>query len=102
MLKHYITISSQQFKKKTLNQFFYLSSANKNLETCIQVWFGHLKELKQFRGTFAGSYLSKCTLSQKCKISCSLKTTTCSHTIFTWPSFVTKQLLKNKETSSCQ
>ena len=30
------------------NQFCYLSSANKILETCIQVWFEQLKELKQF------------------------------------------------------
>ena len=67
---------------ETLNQFFYLSSENENLETCVQVWFEKLKESKQFWGTFTGKYLNKWTLSQKCKISCSLKTTTCSHTVF--------------------
>ena len=37
---------------KTLNQFLYLSSANENLENCIQVWFEQLKKLRQFWGTF--------------------------------------------------
>ena len=53
MLKYYITASLQQFTK-TLNHFFYLSSANENLETCIQIWSEQLKKLKQFRETFTG------------------------------------------------
>ena len=36
MLKYYITISLRQFTK-TLNQFFYLSRANKNLEIYMPV-----------------------------------------------------------------
>ena len=47
MLKYFVTISFRQFTK-TLNQFFYLSNANENLDTCIQVWFEQLKELQQF------------------------------------------------------
>ena len=39
---------------KTLYWFFYLSSANENLETGIQVWFEQLKKLKQFWGAFTG------------------------------------------------
>ena len=31
-----------------LNQFFYLSSANENLEICVSVWFAQLKEQKKF------------------------------------------------------
>ena len=34
--------------------FWLLSSGDENLETCVQVWFEQLKELKQFRGTFTG------------------------------------------------
>ena len=55
MLKYYITFSFQQFTK-TLNQFFYLSSAIENFGTGIQVWFEQLKELKQFWGTFTRKY----------------------------------------------
>ena len=36
MLKYYITVSLRQFTK-TSNQFFYLSSANENLEICMPV-----------------------------------------------------------------
>ena len=53
MLKYYITVSRQQFSK-TSNQLFYLSTANENLETCMQVWFEQFKELKQFWGTLIG------------------------------------------------
>ena len=45
MPKYCITVLFQQFSK-TLNQFFYLSSGNENLETCIPVWFENLKEQK--------------------------------------------------------
>ena len=90
ILHHFSSTVYENFKLF----FFYLSSVNENLETYTQVWFEQLKELKQFWGTFSGEYLNKCTLSQKCKISCSLKTTTCSHTIFIWLSFVVKQLLE--------
>ena len=72
---------------------FYLSGPNENLETCIPVWYEQLKELKQFWGILTGQYFNKSTLSQKCKISCSLKTT-CSHIIFTWLSPAVKQLLE--------
>ena len=34
--------------------FFYLSSANENLETCMQVRFEQLKKLKPFWGTSTG------------------------------------------------
>ena len=53
MLKYYITVSFRQYTK-TLNQFFYLSSENENLETCVHGWFEQLKESKQFWGTFTG------------------------------------------------
>ena len=33
---------------KNFKPVFYISSANENLETCIQVSFEKLKELKQF------------------------------------------------------
>ena len=45
MLKYYITVWFRQFVK-TLNQFFYLHSAKENVESCIQVSFEQLKELK--------------------------------------------------------
>ena len=45
MLKYYITVSFWQFTT-TLNQFFYLSSAQENLETYIQVWV--IKRTKEF------------------------------------------------------
>ena len=45
MLKYYIIVSFGQFTKN-LKQFFYLPSANENLETYMQVWFEQLKELK--------------------------------------------------------
>ena len=64
MLQYYITVSFRQFTE-TLISCFYLSAENKNLETCIPVWFEQLKELKQFWGTFAGWCFSQCTLSQK-------------------------------------
>ena len=48
---------------------------------------------KQFWGTFSGSYFNKGTLSQRCKISCSVDTTWYSHTHFTWLSSTIKQLL---------
>ena len=64
MLKYYITVSFRQFTK-TLNQFFYLSSANKNEETCTHVWFEQLKKLKSFWGTFSGQYLNIWKLFQK-------------------------------------
>ena len=51
--KYYITVSRQQFAK-TSSQLFYLSTANENLETCMQVWFEQFKELKQFWGTLIG------------------------------------------------
>ena len=38
MLKYYITVLFRQFTK-TLNQYFYLSNANENMETCIPLWF---------------------------------------------------------------
>ena len=44
---------------------FYLSGANENLESCVQVRFEQLKYSKQLCGTFTGEYLSKWTLSQK-------------------------------------
>ena len=53
MQKYYITVSLRQLTR-ILNQFFYLSSANENLETYVQVWLEQLKELKQFWGTFTG------------------------------------------------
>ena len=53
--KYYMTVLSRQFAK-TWNQIFYLSRANENLETCMLVRFEHLKELKQFWGTFTGQY----------------------------------------------
>ena len=53
MLKYYITVSYRQFTK-TLNIFFYLSSANENLETYVKVWFEQLKESKQFWDTCTG------------------------------------------------
>ena len=53
MLNYYITVLLRQFTK-TLNQFFYLSSANKDLETYVPVWFEQFKEQKQFWDTFAG------------------------------------------------
>ena len=36
MLKYYITVPLRQFTK-TSNKFFYLSSANENLEICMPV-----------------------------------------------------------------
>ena len=51
MLKYYITVSGWLFAETSV---FYLSGANKNLETCIKIWFEQLKELKQFWGTFTG------------------------------------------------
>ena len=47
MLKYYITVSFRQFTK-TINQFFYLSRANKNLEICMPVLFVQLNESKHF------------------------------------------------------
>ena len=88
MPRYYIIFLFRQFAK-TLNQLFHLSRTNRNFEACIPVWFGQLKELKQFWGTFTRQYFNKWTLSQKCKRLCSVKTTTCSHTIFLWVSSVT-------------
>ena len=51
MLKYYVTVSLREVMK-TSNQLFYLSGANGNLETCIQISFEQLKELKQFWGAF--------------------------------------------------
>ena len=53
---------------KNFNKFLYLSRVNENFKTF------------------------KCTLSQKCKRSCLMKTATCSHTVFTWLSPATEQL----------
>ena len=53
MLQYYIRFLFRQFAK-TLNEFFYLSTANGNFETYMPVWFEQLKELKQFWGTFTG------------------------------------------------
>ena len=43
MPKYYITVLFRQFRK-TVNQFFYLSSVNEKLETCMPVWSEQLKE----------------------------------------------------------
>ena len=56
MLKYNIKISLQQFTK-TLNQFFYLSRANKSLEICIPVWFVWLNVLKQVWGILLDNIL---------------------------------------------
>ena len=48
-------ILHHRFIRTIYNNFksgFCLSSANENFETCIQVWFVQLEELKQFWGTF--------------------------------------------------
>ena len=93
MPKNYITVLFRQFMK-TLNQFFYMSRENQNLETWVLVWFEQLKELKQFWDAFTGWYFNKWKLCQKCKISCLMKTTRCSHIIFTWVSSGMKQLIE--------
>ena len=80
MLEYYITVLLRQFTN-TLNQFCYLCRVNENLATCIPAWSEQLKELKQLWGTFTGYYFDKWTLPQKYKTSCSMKTTTYSHTI---------------------
>ena len=69
-----MTVLSRQFTK-TLCQFFYSSTPNKNLQTCTPALFEQLEESKLFWDTFTG-YFNKWTLSRKRKISCSLKTTT--------------------------
>ena len=69
-----MTVLSRQFTK-TLCQFFYSSTPNKNVQTCTPALFEQLKESKLFWDTFTG-YFNKWTLSRKRKISCSLKTTT--------------------------
>ena len=51
MLNYYIAISLWQFTK-TLNQVFYLSEKNKNLEIYRPVWLEQLNELKQFWDPF--------------------------------------------------
>ena len=56
MLKYNIKISLQQFTK-TLNQFFYLSRANKSLEICMPVWFVWLNVLKQVWGILLDNIL---------------------------------------------
>ena len=77
-----------------------------------------IERIKAVLRYFPRIMLSKRKLSQKCKISCSLITTTCSHTIFIWLSSTMKQLLEkfnfellhafnfsftwNKEASSCR
>ena len=77
-----------------------------------------MEEIKLFWGIFTGQYLNKWTFSQKCKLSCSLKTTSRSHTNFTCLSSAMEQLLKksnfeflhafnfsctwNKKASSCR
>ena len=77
-----------------------------------------IERIKAVLRYFPRIMLNKWKLSQKCKISCSLITTTCSHTIFTWLSSTMKQLLEkfnfellhafnfsftwNKEASSCR
>ena len=63
MLKYYITVSFWQFTK-TSNQFFYLSTANENLEICMSVWFVQLNQSNQFWGNFIGCF-NKWRLSQK-------------------------------------
>ena len=47
MLKYCMTILPQQFLK-TLNQLFYLSRVNENLETCMPIWFECLNQSKYF------------------------------------------------------
>ena len=77
-----------------------------------------IERIKAVLRYFPRIMLNKWKLSQKCKISCSLITTTCSHTIFIWLSSTMKQLLEkfnfellhafnfsftwNKEASSCR
>ena len=87
MLNYYVIFLFRQFME-TLNQFLHLSRTNCNFEASMTVWFEQLKELKQFWGNFTRQYFNKLTLSQKCKRSCSVETTTCSHIIFTWLSSV--------------
>ena len=94
-----------------------MSRANENLETCIPVRSEQLKEPKWFWAAFTGHYFNKWTLYQKCKISCSVKTSTYCHSIFARLSSA-KQLPEkfhfeflqafsfsstwNKKTSSCR
>ena len=77
-----------------------------------------IERIKAVLRYFPRIMLNKWKLSQKCKISCSLITTTCSHIIFIWLSSTMKQLLEkfnfellhafnfsftwNKEASSCR
>ena len=93
MIKCYATDSLRQFTK-TLNQFFFLSGAKKNLEICKPVWFAQLSELKQFWGTFMRKHFNIWTLSEKHKIAFSLKITTCEDITFIWLSPGMKQPLK--------
>ena len=83
MLKYYITVLFLQYTE-TLDQFF-----------CLFIYLGQMKiwklaylfdlsnqRIKTVLRYFTGCF-SKWTLSQKWKKSCSVKTTICSHTMFT-------------------
>ena len=77
-------IYSDKFTK-TFNQIFYLPRTNESLLS---------------KGSFSKQHFDKRTLCQKCKISCSVKTTTCSHTNFResflqWNSY-SKSFIVNK------
>ena len=58
VLKYHMKISLWHFTK-TLNQFFYLSRKDENLEICIVIWFAQSNESKQFWGTFIGKHFNK-------------------------------------------
>lgn len=48
MKKYYITVSFQQFSK-IINQLFYLSRANENLESCMSPSIGQLNSQSSFK-----------------------------------------------------
>ena len=58
VLKYHMKISLWHFTK-TLNQFFYLSRKDENLEICIVIWFAQSNESKQFWGIFIGKHFNK-------------------------------------------
>ena len=93
VLKYYITNSLRQFAKNW-NHFFDKCRANKNLEICAPVRFVQLNVSKQFWRNFIGHCFNKWTLSQKYRLTFSLKTALCKNMIFMWLSLLMKLLLE--------